>query len=183
MTTTFADKLVFEGFRGTEFTLDQVCGRTCQLHSQKWEACFRPISGPYQSMSECWVPAYQAITPRAEFCFSERLRYLQWEKRTGVIGSLFEATLALAYSTTSRHQTGVMIQTWLNPAPTLKALNELDFDVPFTVLYLDGMRSEVTVAWYGTTWTLELSAFTFCDLIRCVETATDGYHVESSSSG
>ncbi len=166
MTTTFADRLIDEGFRRTEFLLDQNYGRTCQLHTHKWSACFRPISGPYHSISQYYVPVDRAVRSGDQFFFDERLRYLQWEKRTGVMGSLLEASIALAYSMTSRHQTGVIIQTWLNPSPTLQALSSLDFDVPFTVLWVDGMSSEVSINWYGSNWILELSAFSFCDLLR-----------------
>ena len=163
---TFADQLVEEGFRAEGFAYEKANGRVCQLHLYQWEGYFRPLAGPYHKMTQFWVAAPKAVKVGREFCFDERLRFMQWEKRNGLFGSIFEATLALAYSTLSKHQTGVMIQTWLDPAPTLTALSDLNFEVPFTVISVDGLRSEVRIAWFGEIFTLELSAFTFCDLIR-----------------
>lgn len=162
---TFADRLVEEGFRQKAFAHETKLGRTCQLHLHKWKGYFRPMEGEWHSVKDFWVPVGAVIKFGEKFCFAEELRFLQWEKQKGFLGRLFETSLALGYGLSDRHQTGVMLQSWLNPSPTLTALSGIDFDEPFTIFGVNDLAGQVDIIWFGSTWKLELSAFTFSDLI------------------
>jgi hypothetical protein len=82
----------------------------------------------------------------------------------GLAGSFIELGIAALYSLSDRHQTGIMLQSWLNPSPTLKALHEVDFTKPFIIYYVDDIAAQVEIFWYSELWKLELSAFAFTDL-------------------